>query len=138
MVSVYGGLPITCGNIVRSVFSVSKFLIHIGPLPRNKFVIYKRAAMQYIACWHLSSTLLALYSLSKSANDKTTTLPPPRNKFSFFKFRLPIRMQAFIQTRYWIYVSANQCIDDSRYIKHETSTLMATAALTTPYKCRPF
>src|SRR5690554_7721252 len=71
--------PITFGNIVRSVFSVSKFLIHIGPLPRNQFVIYKRAAMQYIACWHLSSTLLACCSSYKSANDNTTTPPPPRN-----------------------------------------------------------
>src|SRR5690554_3892174 len=67
--------------------------------------------MQYIACWHLSSTLLALYSLSKSANDKTTTLPPPRHKFSFFKFRLPIRMPAFDFKKYWIYVSTNQSFD---------------------------
>jgi len=129
---------VTCGNIVRSVFSVSEYPFHIGPLLRNQFVIYKRAAMQYIACWHLSSTLLAFCSSYKSANDKTTTLPPPRHKFSFFKFRLPIRMQTFVLTRYWIYVSANQCIEASRYIKHETSTLKATAALTTPYKGRLF
>src|SRR5690554_4815320 len=48
--SFFLGLLVTCGNIVRSVFSVSEYPFHIGPLPRNQLVIYKPAAMQYIAC----------------------------------------------------------------------------------------
>src|SRR5690554_7256862 len=70
-------LPTTCGNIVRSVFSVSEYPFHTGPLPRNQFVIYKRAAMQYIACCRHLCTLLAFCSSSKSRTDNTATSPRP-------------------------------------------------------------
>src|SRR5690554_3730701 len=110
-IGVFFCLCTTCGNIVRSVFSVSKFLIHIGPLPRNQFVIYKRAAMQYIACWHLSSTLLAFCSSSKSGADNTATSPRPLYQHQIHVIRLPIRMPAFDFKKYWIYVYTNQSFD---------------------------
>src|SRR5690554_6825646 len=71
------GLHTTCGNIVRCVFSVSEYPFHIGPLPRNQFVIYKRAAMQYIACCRHLCILLAFCSSSKSGADNTATSPQP-------------------------------------------------------------
>ena len=101
----------TCGNIVRSVFFDSKFLIHIGPLPRNQFVIYKRAAMQYIACCRHLCTLLAFCSSSKSGGDNTATSPRPLYQHQIPEIRLPIRMPAFDFKKYWIYVYTNQSFD---------------------------
>src|SRR5690554_7047157 len=94
VVNCFFKLPPTCGNIVRSVFSVSIFLIHIGPLPRNQFVIYKRVAMQYIACCRHLCTLLAFCSSYKSRTDNTATSPRPLYQHQIPEIRLPIRMRS--------------------------------------------
>ena len=104
-------LLVTCGNIVRCVFSVSEYPFHIGPLPRNQFVIYKRAAMQYIACCRHLCTLLAFCSSSKSGGDNTATSPRPLYQHQIPEIRLPIRMPAFDFKKYWIYVYTNQSFD---------------------------
>src|SRR5690554_7436447 len=67
--------------------------------------------MQYIACWHLSSTLLAFCSSSKSGGDNTATSPQPLYQHQIPEIRLPIRMPAFDFKKYWIYVSTNQSFD---------------------------
>jgi len=96
---------------VRCVFSVSEYPFHIGPLPRNQFVVYKRAAMQYIACCRHLCTLLAFCSSSKSRTDNTATSPRPLYQHQIPEIRLPIRMPAFDFKKYWIYVSTNQSFD---------------------------
>ena len=101
----------TCCNIVRGVFSVSEYPFHIGPLLRNQFVIYKRAAMQYIACCRHLCTLLAFCSSSKSGGDNSATSPRPLYQHQIPEIRLPIRMPAFDFKKYWIYVSTNQSLD---------------------------
>src|SRR5690554_8138894 len=100
-------LAATCGNIVRSVFSVSEYPFHMGPLPRNQFVIYKRAAMQYIACCRHLCILLAFCSSSKSGADNTVTSQRPLSQLQIHVIRLPIRMPAFDFKKYWIYVYTN-------------------------------